>query len=64
MWKVKALGAVSKKYQSASEERMLQCCVFPIPKYLSESWTLNKESSQRIKAFEVMLQKAAEDKMD
>jgi len=34
------------------KKRILHCYVFPVAKYSCESWTLNKELSQRINAFE------------
>jgi len=35
------------------KKRILQCYVFPVMKYGCESWTLNKDLTRRINAFEM-----------
>jgi len=49
-WKHKQLlkGNINLKVK----KRILQCYVFPVVKYSCKSWTLNKDLSRRINAFE------------
>ena len=49
-WKHKEL--LKGSINLAVKQRILHCYVFPVAKYSCESWTLNKELSQRINAFE------------